>query len=36
MGDPEYTVVWANYGIRESSYDYRDIRDDRVNTYFRS
>ena len=24
----------ANYGIRESAYDYRDIRDDRVNTYF--
>ncbi len=24
----------ADYGIRESSSDYRDIRDDRVNTYF--
>jgi hypothetical protein len=24
----------ANYGIRESAFDYRDIRDDRVNTYF--
>jgi hypothetical protein len=24
----------ANYGIRESAYDYRDFRDDRVNTYF--
>jgi hypothetical protein len=24
----------ANRGIKESSYDYRDIRDDRVNTYF--
>ncbi len=24
----------ANYGIRESTYDYRDFRDDRVNTYF--
>ncbi|HWR74798.1 MAG TPA: alpha-2-macroglobulin family protein, partial [Bacteroidales bacterium] len=24
----------ADYGIRESSYDYRDFRDDRVNTYF--
>ena len=24
----------ANYGIKESKYDYRDIRDDRVNTYF--
>jgi uncharacterized protein YfaS (alpha-2-macroglobulin family) len=24
----------ANYGIKESSYDYRDFRDDRVNTYF--
>ena len=24
----------AKYGIRESSYDYRDFRDDRVNTYF--
>jgi uncharacterized protein YfaS (alpha-2-macroglobulin family) len=24
----------ANYGIKESVYDYRDIRDDRVNTYF--
>jgi alpha-2-macroglobulin len=24
----------ANYGIRESGYDYRDFRDDRVNTYF--
>ena len=24
----------AGFGIRESSYDYRDIRDDRVNTYF--
>jgi alpha-2-macroglobulin len=24
----------ADYGIRESAYDYRDIRDDRVNTYF--
>jgi uncharacterized protein YfaS (alpha-2-macroglobulin family) len=24
----------ANYGIKESAYDYRDIRDDRVNTYF--
>jgi uncharacterized protein YfaS (alpha-2-macroglobulin family) len=24
----------ANYGIKESPYDYRDIRDDRVNTYF--
>ena len=22
------------YGLKESSYDYRDIRDDRVNTYF--
>jgi len=24
----------AERGIKESSYDYRDIRDDRVNTYF--
>jgi uncharacterized protein YfaS (alpha-2-macroglobulin family) len=24
----------AYYGIKESSYDYRDFRDDRVNTYF--
>jgi|WetSurMetagenome_2_1015567.scaffolds.fasta_scaffold00034_18 alpha-2-macroglobulin len=24
----------ANYGIKESSYDYRDFRDDRVNTFF--
>jgi uncharacterized protein YfaS (alpha-2-macroglobulin family) len=24
----------TNYGISESSYDYRDIRDDRVSTYF--
>ena len=24
----------ANWGIKESSYDYRDFRDDRVNTYF--
>jgi uncharacterized protein YfaS (alpha-2-macroglobulin family) len=24
----------ANYGIKESVFDYRDIRDDRVNTYF--
>jgi uncharacterized protein YfaS (alpha-2-macroglobulin family) len=24
----------ANYGIKESTCDYRDIRDDRVNTYF--
>jgi uncharacterized protein YfaS (alpha-2-macroglobulin family) len=24
----------ASYGLKESSYDYRDIRDDRVNTYF--
>lgn len=24
----------AEYGIKESTYDYRDIRDDRVNTYF--
>jgi len=24
----------ANYGIKESIYDYRDFRDDRVNTYF--
>jgi len=24
----------ANYGIKESAFDYRDIRDDRVNTYF--
>jgi uncharacterized protein YfaS (alpha-2-macroglobulin family) len=24
----------ANYGIKESPFDYRDIRDDRVNTYF--
>jgi alpha-2-macroglobulin len=24
----------ANYGITESGFDYRDIRDDRVNTYF--
>jgi uncharacterized protein YfaS (alpha-2-macroglobulin family) len=24
----------ANYGIKESVYDYRDFRDDRVNTYF--
>ena len=24
----------ANYGIRESAYDYRDFRDDRVYTYF--
>jgi len=24
----------ANYGIKESNYDYRDFRDDRVNTYF--
>ncbi len=24
----------TNYGIKESSYDYRDVRDDRVNTYF--
>ncbi len=25
----------ANYGIKEGAYDYRDFRDDRVNTYFR-
>lgn len=25
----------AKYGIEESKYDYRDFRDDRVNTYFR-
>ena len=24
----------ANYGIKENVYDYRDFRDDRVNTYF--
>ncbi|MCE5344831.1 MAG: hypothetical protein LLG13_00915 [Bacteroidales bacterium] len=24
----------ANYGIKESAYDYRDFRDDRVSTYF--
>lgn len=24
----------ANYGIKESTYDYRDFRDDRVYTYF--
>jgi alpha-2-macroglobulin len=24
----------ANFGIKESPYDYRDFRDDRVNTYF--
>ncbi len=24
----------ANYGIKESPYDHRDFRDDRVNTYF--
>ena len=24
----------TSYGIEESAYDYRDIRDDRVNTYF--
>lgn len=24
----------ASYGIKESTYDYRDFRDDRVNTYF--
>ena len=24
----------GHYGIKESSYDYRDFRDDRVNTYF--
>jgi len=24
----------ASYGIKESTFDYRDIRDDRVNTYF--
>ena len=24
----------ANYGIKENAYDYRDFRDDRVNTYF--
>lgn len=24
----------SNYGIKESTYDYRDFRDDRVNTYF--
>ena len=24
----------ADYGIKESPYEYRDIRDDRVNTYF--
>ena len=24
----------ADYGIKESTYDYRDFRDDRVNTYF--
>jgi uncharacterized protein YfaS (alpha-2-macroglobulin family) len=24
----------AEYGIKESGYDYRDFRDDRVNTYF--
>ena len=24
----------ADYGIKESAYEYRDIRDDRVNTYF--
>jgi hypothetical protein len=27
-------LIEANYGIKESTYDYRDIRDDRVNTYF--
>jgi alpha-2-macroglobulin len=27
-------VYEANYGIKESGFDYRDIRDDRVNTYF--
>ena len=24
----------ADYGIKESTFDYRDFRDDRVNTYF--
>jgi uncharacterized protein YfaS (alpha-2-macroglobulin family) len=24
----------ANYGIKEGEFDYRDFRDDRVNTYF--
>jgi uncharacterized protein YfaS (alpha-2-macroglobulin family) len=24
----------AEYGIKEGTYDYRDYRDDRVNTYF--
>jgi uncharacterized protein YfaS (alpha-2-macroglobulin family) len=24
----------ANYGVKESSYDYRDFRDDRVYTFF--
>ncbi|MFZ0282829.1 MAG: hypothetical protein WAL29_14350, partial [Bacteroidales bacterium] len=24
----------ASYGVKESSFDYRDIRDDRINTYF--
>jgi alpha-2-macroglobulin len=24
----------ADYGIKEGTYDYRDFRDDRVNTYF--
>jgi len=24
----------ANYGVKESTYDYRDFRDDRVNTFF--
>jgi len=24
----------SNFGIKESTYDYRDFRDDRVNTYF--
>jgi len=24
----------ARYGIKQSAYDYTDIRDDRVNTYF--
>ena len=24
----------ANYGVKESTYDYRDFRDDRLSTYF--
>jgi uncharacterized protein YfaS (alpha-2-macroglobulin family) len=24
----------ANYGIKENSFDYRDVRDDRISTYF--